>query len=94
MDYLKKSVIRKVVFASVVSILITMTLLTFLIVNNTVNAIKEINEKAIIPTEQPYLEPIQYQELTELPWNEYDIDHALTSKGLEKFAADWNALCE
>lgn len=56
--------------------------------------IKEINEKAIIPTEQPYLEPIQYQELTELPWNEYDIDHELTTKGLAKFAADWNALCE
>lgn len=55
---------------------------------------KEINEKSIIPTEQPYLEPIQYQELTELPWNEYDINHELTSKGLEKFAADWNALCE
>lgn len=56
--------------------------------------IKEINEKVVIPTEQPYLEPIQYQELTELPWNEYDTNHELTSKGLEKFAADWNALCE
>ena len=56
--------------------------------------IKEIHDKGIIPVEQVYLEPIQYNELTELPWNEYDINQELTTKGLEKFASDWNALCE
>jgi hypothetical protein len=25
-------------------------------------------------------------------WNEYDIYHELTVKGMEKFSADWNAL--
>jgi len=26
------------------------------------------------------------------PWQEYDIHHELTDKGIEKFASDWNAL--
>ena len=47
MDYLKRSVIRKVVFASVISIMVSMAILTWLIVNNTVNTIKDVNEKAI-----------------------------------------------
>jgi transaldolase len=41
-----------------------------------------------------HLAPIEYKELEELSWSEYNIEHELTSKGLEKFAADWNALCE
>jgi transaldolase len=40
------------------------------------------------------LAPIEFKKLEELPWSEYNIDHELTKKGLEKFAADWNALCE
>lgn len=27
-----------------------------------------------------------------LPWTEYDIDHPLTDKGLERFSSDWNQL--
>jgi transaldolase len=41
-----------------------------------------------------HLSPIEYKELEELPWSEYTIEHELTTKGLEKFASDWNALCE
>ena len=41
MSFLKKSVITKVVFASIVSILSSMIILTTLIVNNTFNTIKE-----------------------------------------------------
>lgn len=41
-----------------------------------------------------HLVPIEFKKLEELPWAEYDIEHELTVKGLEKFAADWNALCE
>lgn len=41
-----------------------------------------------------HLSPIEYKELEELPWSEYTIEHELTIKGLEKFASDWNALCE
>ncbi len=41
-----------------------------------------------------HLSPIGYKELEELPWSEYTIEHELTTKGLEKFASDWNALCE
>jgi transaldolase len=40
------------------------------------------------------LTPIEYKELHELPWGEYTLEHELTTKGLDKFAADWNALCE
>ncbi len=47
MNFLKKSVITKVVFASIVSILLSMIILTTLIVNNTVNTIKDINEKTL-----------------------------------------------
>jgi methyl-accepting chemotaxis protein-2 (aspartate sensor receptor) len=47
MNFLKKSVVTKVVFASIVSIVLSMVVLTILIVNNTVNTIKEINEKTL-----------------------------------------------
>lgn len=36
--------------------------------------------------------PIPYQELDlEQPWETFDIQHDLTRKGLEKFAADYQA---
>jgi len=37
--------------------------------------------------------PIPYENLAlNQPWNTYQIEHPLTAKGVEKFAADWNAL--
>jgi transaldolase len=56
--------------------------------------IKEIHDGTVAVTESKSLALIEYKELEELPWAEYDIEHELTVKGLEKFAADWNALCE
>ncbi len=39
------------------------------------------------------LKPIPYQEISlDKSWQEYNISHELTDKGLEKFAADWNSL--
>lgn len=39
------------------------------------------------------LKPIPYHEVSLLkPWQEYDISHDLTEKGMERFSADWNAL--
>jgi len=39
------------------------------------------------------LKPIPYKSLSlDLPWQEYDIRHQLTDKGMERFSADWNAL--
>lgn len=39
------------------------------------------------------LKTIPYQELNlSKPWQEYDIAHDLTTKGMEKFSADWNSL--
>lgn len=36
---------------------------------------------------------IPYQEVDlNKEWNEYDITHPLTTKGIERFASDWNAL--
>jgi transaldolase len=39
------------------------------------------------------LRPIPYREI-ELgkKWEDYDIRHELTDKGMERFSADWNAL--
>ncbi len=39
--------------------------------------------------------PIEYQE-TDLSkdWQDYNIQHELTDKGIEKFAQDWNALIQ
>jgi transaldolase len=37
--------------------------------------------------------PIAYKEVSlDRPWQEYDIHHDLTDKGIEKFSADWNSL--
>lgn len=39
------------------------------------------------------LAPIEYQEFDlSKPWDQFDISHEMTAKGLEQFAADWNAL--
>lgn len=41
------------------------------------------------------LKPIPYEEISlDKSWQEYNISHELTDKGLEKFAADWNSLIE
>jgi transaldolase len=56
--------------------------------------IKEIYDGAVSVIEQRTLSSIEYKALEETIWSEYTIEHELTTKGLEKFAADWNALCE
>ncbi len=39
------------------------------------------------------LKPIEYQEINlNKEWQEYNIAHELTDKGVEKFASDWNSL--
>lgn len=39
------------------------------------------------------LKPILYKEIgLSKDWQEYDISHVLTVKGMEKFSADWNSL--
>lgn len=41
------------------------------------------------------LRPINYQELDlNQSWNSFNLSHDLTSKGIERFAQDWNALVE
>jgi transaldolase len=41
------------------------------------------------------IKPIPYQEIKlGKPWQEYNIQHELTDKGIEKFASDWNALID
>lgn len=41
------------------------------------------------------LNPIPYQTLDmSQDWNDFDISHELTDKGIERFANDWNALIE
>lgn len=41
------------------------------------------------------LKPIAYENITlDKPWQEYNIKHDLTDKGIERFAQDWNALIE
>lgn len=52
---------------------------------------------AEVPEEYTYdakdLKPIEYQEFDlDKNWQEFDISHELTDKGVEKFASDWNAL--
>lgn len=42
---------------------------------------------------QPKLEPVPYQAMDlGKPWEEFDLHHDLTDKGLERFANDWNRL--
>ncbi len=41
------------------------------------------------------LAPIPFREIDlNKKWEEYDIRHALTDKGMERFSADWNALIQ
>lgn len=48
------------------------------------------DDRSLTPTD---LKPIPYKTLDLLKdWREYDVSHPLTEKGIEKFAADWNAL--
>ena len=47
MDFLKKSVIGKVIFVSVISIIISMSILTYIVVNSTFSAMKKSNEEAV-----------------------------------------------
>lgn len=47
MDFLKKSVIAKVIFVSIISIIISMSILTYLVVSNTSKAMKNSNEMSI-----------------------------------------------
>ncbi len=43
--------------------------------------------------ERGNLKPIPYRDIDlSKKWQEYDISHDLTVKGMEKFSADWNAL--
>ncbi len=56
--------------------------------------IKEINDGTVAIATPAVLSPIVFKDLKDLPWDQYNIAHELTAKGLEKFAADWNALCE
>lgn len=44
---------------------------------------------------EPQLEPIPFQDPfipDNVHWRDFDLQHDLTERGLEKFAADWNAL--
>lgn len=44
-------------------------------------------------TYKPALTPIPYQDIDlSKPWQEYNIYHELTDKGIQKFADDWNTL--
>lgn len=41
------------------------------------------------------LKDILYENISlDLPWEQYDIYHELTDKGIERFSADWNALLQ
>ena len=46
-----------------------------------------------LKVESQKLKPIEYEEISlDKSWQEYNIKHELTDKGIEKFAEDWNAL--
>ncbi|MDE2020762.1 MAG: transaldolase, partial [Patescibacteria group bacterium] len=54
---------------------------------------KEADFSAVPSVPEADLAPIPFKEiLLDKPWREYDIHHDLTDKGIERFAADWNAL--
>lgn len=61
--------------------------------------LKEWGEKGLPLPKQDYrygqrnLKAIPYQDIDlSKKWQEYDISHDLTAKGMERFSADWNAL--
>ncbi len=46
-----------------------------------------------LKTESGKLKPIEFEEISlKNPWQEYNIEHELTDRGIEKFAGDWNNL--
>jgi len=63
------------------------------------HVLKEWGEKQLPLPREDYsydpgqLPPIPYQEIDlGKSWQDYDIHHALTDNGMERFSADWNAL--
>ena len=49
--------------------------------------------KGVYAYDRGKLTAIRYQDLDlSKKWQEYDISHDLTVKGMERFSADWNAL--
>jgi transaldolase len=69
------------------------------IITSPFKILKEWAEKRISMPDASYsypargLEPIPYQEVPlDRDWQEYDLRHELTDKGMEKFSEDWNAL--
>ncbi|MCL5666489.1 MAG: transaldolase [Patescibacteria group bacterium] len=72
------------------------------IITAPLKAIKEWAEAGKPTSPQPSLQegreglrPIPFQEINlGKPWQEYNIKHELTDKGIEKFAADWNNLIQ
>ena len=63
------------------------------------HVLKEWGEKQLPLPREDYsydpgqLRPIPYQEIDlGKSWQDYDIHHALTDNGMERFSADWNAL--
>lgn len=68
------------------------------IITSPFKLIKDWKTKGMeVPSNYSYdakdLKPIEYLDLDlKKSWQEFDISHELTDKGIEKFAADWNAL--
>jgi len=68
------------------------------IITSPLKIIKEWAEAGMPVPDESYtyptsLSPIPYAELDlQNDWNEFNIKHELTDKGIEKFAQDWNAL--
>jgi transaldolase len=61
--------------------------------------LKEWGQKGIALPADDYeyhaknLKPVPYRQIDlSLPWQEYDIRHDLTTKGMERFSSDWNLL--
>jgi len=52
---------------------------------------RDFSYKAVGPSGDP-LKPISYKELDlNLPWQSFDISHELTTKGIQKFVADYRS---
>lgn len=63
------------------------------IITAPLKVLKEWEEGKLGELEDSNLKPIPYIELDlEKGWQEYNIKHELTDKGIERFAADWNGL--
>lgn len=70
------------------------------IITSPIKILKEWKNKNLMPSPPNYLyeaknklDVILYQELDlDRDWQEFNIQHELTDKGLESFASDWNSL--